>query len=251
MASMDPGAPPRAAPPIGQAAAAAIAFDADRHLAGAAALAGQVAHDLGNVLTVILGNAEMLADTLADQPDAAALVARMLRAAQRGTGLVDRLDLLAREVPTAGGPTDPAALLAGYAERLVPGLPAGIAFDLAAPSGLGTLPIGEAALSRALDELVENALAALRNGGRLSLSAERVAGTPALIRVTVADDGPGLDAAQLRRCAAPAFAAGTAAHRTGLGLAIAGRIAAAAGGWLRLDSAPGAGTRAMLDLPTS
>jgi signal transduction histidine kinase len=219
-------------------------------LDAAAALAGQVAHDLGNVLTVVLGNAEMLSEGLADRPEAAALVARMLRAAQRGTGLVDRLDLLAREVPT-GGTTDLPTLIGGYAERLAPGLPPGIGFAFSAAPGLGAVRLDATALSRALDELVDNAVAALGGSGRLTISAARVAGDPALIRVTVADDGPGMDPALLRRCSAPAFAAGTAAHRTGLGLAIAGRIAAAAGGWLRLDSAPGAGTRAMLDLPVS
>jgi len=236
------------APPT-QDAADDVALDADGHLAGAAALASQVAHDLGNVLTVVLGNAEMLAETLADRPAAAALVARMLRAAQRGTGLVDRLDLFARGVAAPGGPTDIAALLAGYAERLAPGLPAGIAFEVVAEPGLGAVALDTAALSLALDELVENALAAVGGTGRLGIRAGRAAGDPGRIRLTVADDGPGMAGPMLRRCAAPAFAAGTAAHRTGLGLAIAGRIAAAGGGRLLIGSRPGAGTRATLELP--
>jgi signal transduction histidine kinase len=226
-------------------------LDARGHLDGAAALASQVAHDLGNVLTVVLGNAELLAETLAEQPAAAALLARMLRAAQRGTVLVDRLDLLARGVSARGGPTDVASLLAGYADRLAPGLPAGVAFEVVAEPGLGAVALDTAALSLALDELVENALAALGGAGRLSILAARLPGAPGSIGVTVADDGPGMAAPMLRRCAVPTFAAGTAAHRTGLGLAIAGRVAAAAGGRLVLASRQGAGTRATLDLPAA
>jgi signal transduction histidine kinase len=217
----------------------------------AAALASQVAHDLGNVLTVVLGNAEMLTEVLAGNSAAVELTARMLRAAQRGTMLVDRLELFARAIPTPGEPTELGGLLAGYVDRLAPGLPPGVVLEFSAPEGLGHVTLGAGALSLALDELVENALAALGGQGRLRILAGRTPSDDTRIRLTVDDDGPGMSPELLRRCAAPAFAAGIAAHRTGLGLAIAGRIAAAAGGQLLIESSPGAGTRVTLDIAAS
>lgn len=213
----------------------------------AAALAGQVAHDLGNVLTVVIGNAEILAEALAADPARAGLAARILRAAQRGAGLVDRLDRFARHIPTPASPTDPAALLAAYAGRLAPGLPPGISLEEEVEAGLPRIALDPDALTIALDELVENALAALGGGGRIWLRAMPGAGGRAMI--VVADDGPGMPAEAMRLGDAPSFASGIAAHKTGLGLALVARVAMAAGGRLVLGRRPGGGTVATLDLP--
>jgi signal transduction histidine kinase len=213
----------------------------------AAALAGQVAHDLGNVLTVVLGNAEVLADSLAATPGQAALVARILRAAERGAVLLDRLDRFARHIPPATTPTDAGALLAAYAERLAPSLPPGITLAQDVAPGLGPVPLHPDALTLALDELVENALAALGAKGRLWLRA--APGAAGRVLIAVADDGPGMSAEAMRLNAAPTFGAGVAAHRTGLGLAVTARAAASGGGRLVLGARPGGGTEALLDLP--
>lgn len=212
-------------------------------LDAAASLAGQVAHDLGNLLTILLGNTELLAARPDMPPDLAELVGRMMRTVGRGEVLADRLALFARAAAPQSPPTEAAPLLAAYAARCAAGLPAGITLQAAIPDTLGPLAVAPAMLELALDELVANAVAALGGHGAVRLSAGR-ADAGAGFWVEVADDGPGMPAEMLRRAAAPAFAAGAAAHRTGLGLAIAGRIAAAAGGRLLLASSPGAGTRA-------
>lgn len=219
-------------------------------LVPAAALSGAVAHDLGNLLTVVLGNAELLVESLAGRPALAELAQLILSAAQRGTDLTARLDRFARRVPAAKEPTDTAALLADFGRRLTLRLPPTVHLEVAIPEGLWPVGLPPAVLALALDELTKNALAALDGQGRLRVLAANhaVAGEAAQVRLVVHDNGRGMDAAMLERCRQPGFMAGVAGHRTALGLALVMRIAAAGGGRLSLDSKPGQGTYAILDL---
>lgn len=214
----------------------------------AATLAGRVAHDVGNLLTILLGNAELLAARPDTPPDVAEISARMMRMAARGGHLAERLSLFARPVPLQSPAVEAAPLLAAHAARIGAGLPAAITLQVAIPDMLGRIALAPAALELALDELMANAIAALGGRGTLRFLAGR-AEAGAAFWVEVADDGPGMPAEMLGRAMAPGFAAGTAGHRIGLGLAIAARISAAAGGRLVLESSPGAGTRARVVFP--
>jgi signal transduction histidine kinase len=219
-------------------------------LDAAAALAGSVAHDLGNMLTVVLGNAELLVEGLGEQPELAELAGLILSAAQRGTELTGRLDRFARRIPPPPVPADTAGLLATFARRLVPGLPPGIRFEMVVAPDLGQVAVPDAALHAALDEIVANALAALAGQGRLRILAANHA-TPAgepRLRLVVEDEGVGMDPETLRRTRQAGFTSGVAGHKTGLGLALAMRVALAGGGRLLIDSTPGQGTRVTLDL---
>jgi len=92
--------------------------------------------------------------------------------------------------------------------------------------------------------LVANALDAVGPGGTVRVTATcKDEG----FRLIVEDDGPGMDAATLRRVQAPFVT--TKAHGTGLGLPLAKRLVEAHGGRLLLESAPGRGTRAIVTLP--
>lgn len=107
---------------------------------------------------------------------------------------------------------------------------------------------------RAIANLVDNALKFCAAGARITLGAEVSHGQ---LRVTVADTGSGIAAADLphlfdryyqsRRSVAPATSDGG----KGLGLAIVKRIAELHGGDVAVTSAPGAGTCAMLTFPVA
>jgi two-component system nitrogen regulation sensor histidine kinase GlnL len=104
--------------------------------------------------------------------------------------------------------------------------------------------------------LARNALQALQGSGALTISTrmsldhrlvvEGGASVPAL-RVTLEDDGPGMPREVLDRLATPFFT--TRSDGTGLGLAVAQHWVARHGGTLRVESAPGAGTRVIVALP--
>lgn len=100
-------------------------------------------------------------------------------------------------------------------------------------------------VTRAVGNLVQNALDAAAAGGRVTVTVSR-AGDRA--RIAVHDDGPGIPEADRHRIFDPYVT--TKAHGTGLGLAIVQRIADAHGAEVTLTSEPGAGTTIALTFST-
>lgn len=235
-----------------RASAQDVPADPGAPLDPAAALAGAVAHDLGNMLTVVLGNAELLVEGLADRPELLEFATLILAAAQHATDLTARLDRFARPLREASGPTDPAEVLRAFGRRLAYSLPPEIRLELSVPPDLPAIGLAEPALVGVLDELVSNALAALRGKGCLQIRAETHFISPEAPRIVIVvqDDGPGMAPETLRRATTVRFTAGIAGHKTAIGLALAMRVVLAAGGQLRIASAPGEGTRVSLDLPS-
>src|SRR5690606_36818930 len=101
-------------------------------------------------------------------------------------------------------------------------------------------------LGRAITNLVENALHAMRDGGALSIVMTRDAEDVVL---TVADTGVGMDQEALDRAFEPYFS--TKATGTGLGLPIARRNIELNGGRIGVESARGRGTTVTVRLPVA
>jgi signal transduction histidine kinase len=107
-------------------------------------------------------------------------------------------------------------------------------------------------LRRILENLVGNAVDSVAGGGgaggTVSVTTEPAARDGGrLVRVTVADTGPGMTREQLDRAFDDFFT--TKAGGTGLGLSIVRRLVLDLGGSLRVETEPGAGTRAIVELP--
>jgi signal transduction histidine kinase len=97
-----------------------------------------------------------------------------------------------------------------------------------------------------ISNLLSNAFRWTPDGGRVGVALTQVDGT---IRVAVEDNGPGIAAEEQDRIFRPFWSRD--GEGTGLGLAIAGELAAALGGQIELETAPGRGSRFELVLPTS
>ncbi len=105
-------------------------------------------------------------------------------------------------------------------------------------------------VTRAVENLVRNAAEAMPDGGRISVSAQTVGdGASAWVELTVADDGPGMDARTCERAFDDFFT--TKANGSGLGLAFVRRVAEVHGGAARIASRIGSGTRVTLRLPAA
>jgi signal transduction histidine kinase len=104
--------------------------------------------------------------------------------------------------------------------------------------------LGEGHLEQILDNLLANALEAVPAGGHVQVSAAPLG---AGIRVTVADNGPGMSPQQ-QEAAFRRFAS-TTPGGAGLGLAIVHRLVTSNGGAAALSDTPGGGLTAVLDLP--
>ncbi len=200
--------------------------------------AALVAHDLNNLLTGILGNLELLQN-------------RVTR--ERMTGLDDYLQ----------GAISAGARAAAFAQRLQLFSAAGaekaqlVRVDallrrhkrgaaLALGAGDAAIRCDPAQLVQALDELLDNAAAALPPKGGIFISSALVGDD---IIITVRDTGPGMSQAILARAGEAFFTTQPNATGRGLGLAIARSNIEAAGGSLHIQSAENAGCTVTLTLP--
>jgi signal transduction histidine kinase len=106
--------------------------------------------------------------------------------------------------------------------------------------------LGEGHLEQVLDNLLANALEAVPADGHIRVGA---AGAGPMIRITVADDGPGMSEQQ-RQAALRRYVTATPGG-TGLGLAIVHRLVTSDGGTITLSDTAGGGLTVTLDLPAA
>jgi signal transduction histidine kinase len=110
------------------------------------------------------------------------------------------------------------------------------------------VPLRPEALEHVLETLVTNAGDALagERAGWIGIRTER---RGERVRIVVSDDGVGMAPEILRRAFDPFFTTKPVGRGTGLGLPVARGLVESAGGTLWLESAPGSGTRAVIELP--
>ncbi len=105
--------------------------------------------------------------------------------------------------------------------------------------------LGAGHLEQILDNLLDNAITAIGDGGgSVTVS---VAGSPTGTTLCVADDGPGMP--RQERCRAFLRFASGSVNGTGLGLAIVHRLVTSNGGAVRLEDTPGGGLTVVLEFP--
>jgi signal transduction histidine kinase len=107
--------------------------------------------------------------------------------------------------------------------------------------------VDAAQVGEALRAVVQNALEAVEDGGRVVLEAS--AGEGGGARVAVVDDGPGMDPDAVRCAFDPFYSGRDAGRGIGLGLPKALRLVEVNGGRLAVESRPASGTRVVIDLP--
>src|SRR5436190_18130237 len=114
-----------------------------------------------------------------------------------------------------------------------------------------TVRVDPGQLEQILLNLVLNSRDAMNDGGHVHVSVHDrpAAGGVAMVAISVADNGPGMDAETLARCREPFFTTKGRARSTGLGLATVASIVQSAGGELDIDSTLGAGTTITAFLP--
>lgn len=236
-------------------------------------LSASVAHDFNNLLTAIRGSAEEALAARANPEVVRVELETVTAAAERGAELNRALLSFAKvsggapgpastpaAAPARGSPKPPdpptpvvdvrevLATLRPLLRRAAPGarfraeLPTPSSGDPKGTYGVRMLP-GQ--LEQVILNLVMNAQDAAGPGGAVSLVLSRASGE---VRIEVTDDGPGMTPEVLDQAFEPFFT--TKGERgTGLGLATSLGLIRGAGGDLRLDSAPGEGTRATILLP--
>jgi signal transduction histidine kinase len=222
-------------------------------------LTGGVAHDFNNLLMAVLGSLSLLEKRLPDDPRSHRLLQNAMLGAQRGAALTQRLLAFSRRQELKPEAVDIPGLVGGMKELLERALGHEVQLRTAFESELPAALVDANQLELALLNVALNARDAMPNGGTLTISAAlnaRTGETPdALlktgdyVRITLADDGVGMDEVTLAKATEPFFTTKGPGKGTGLGLSMVHGLAAQSGGLPRIDSKPNAGTVLELWLP--
>jgi two-component system, cell cycle sensor histidine kinase and response regulator CckA len=232
-------------------------------LEGIGLLAGGLAHDFGNLLTPIVGHADLLTRKLAANSPLRSHIDAIRQASARAAELVQQLLVVSGRGEFQPRAVELDALVVEVAAMLEPVLPAEVALVTELAPDLPPVAGDPMQLRQVLLNLVGNAADALAGrGGTIvvrtlavdvdeTLAAllelrERFAPGPAVL-LEVEDDGPGMDEATRARLLEPFFT--TKPHGRGLGLASVVGIVRRHRGGLAVDSNPGRGTIFRILLP--
>lgn len=223
-----------------------------RRLESLGALAGGVAHDFNNILTVVVTASDAAREVSTEADQLKAELDAIDEASRQGMALTRQLLDFARHRPTSVERFDPAAVLQRMrpiCERL---LTASRQLELQV-SAVPAVTMDASQFEQVLLNLVVNARDAIESTGTVTISAseEIVSGDRAVttnlatgtyVRVAVRDTGSGIPADVLPRIFDPFVTTKEARGGTGLGLATVQRIARAHGGDVFVESEVGVGT---------
>jgi two-component system, cell cycle sensor histidine kinase and response regulator CckA len=220
-------------------------------------LAGGVAHDYNNMLSVILLHTELAMTGL----DAAHPLYQCLReislAAERSAALTRQLLAFARRQAIAPRIIDLNATMGGMLSMLRRLIGEQITLDWRPDPAAWSVKLDPAQVDQMLANLCVNARDAIAGSGRILIETRCVthatvhedcpAGDYVVVRVS--DDGRGMDAATLAHIFEPFYTSKEMGKGTGLGLATVHGIVRQNHGFIEVTSAPGRGTSFAIHLP--
>ena len=206
----------------------------------------------------MLGSLELLRKRLPPDPKAAALLDNAVLGAQRGAALTQRMLAFARKQELKVEGVDIPGLvlgMRGLIERSI-----GPSVDLCVRLGPDVAPVltDPNQLETAILNLAINARDAMPGGGVLTIEAtnevidgasETGLGSGPYVRLSIIDQGEGMDEQTLARATEPFFTTKGVGKGTGLGLPMVHGLVEQSGGRLTLHSRLGEGTRIDLRLP--
>jgi two-component system nitrogen regulation sensor histidine kinase NtrY len=213
-------------------------------------VARRLAHEIKNPLTPIQLCAERLRRHFTQSPEPTrALVEEctttIVGEVESLKGLVDEFSQFARMPAPRAVPTDLHALL-DDALALYQGLFTEVEFRRRFADTLPKVGVDQEQIRRVVINLVDNAIEAMDRRGAIDIETEHDRGNN-VVRIVVADNGPGIPAAEREKLFLPYYS--TKQRGSGLGLAIVRRIVAEHGGSIAVTDNTPRGTRFAIELP--
>jgi two-component system sensor histidine kinase HydH len=204
-------------------------------LAAIGRLAAGVAHEIRNPLSSIRGFAQYLRHALKDNPKKQEYADTMVSEVDRINTVVTDLLTFARPMEAELVPTDVSELIE-HTVRLIQADARSRNINVHTHiSDLSKISLDANQMTQAILNLLLNALAAVRNGGRIEVGAE-LDPSDSLMKIWVEDDGSGISVDQKRKIFDPFYT--TREKGTGLGLAIVHKIVENHNGGINLKSPP-------------
>ncbi|AJA61227.1 MULTISPECIES: ATP-binding protein [Bradyrhizobium] len=224
-------------------------------------LTGGIAHEFNNMLTVITGTIEILADAVKDDPPLATITKLISEAADRGAVLTSSLLSFARKQALQPAEIDVNELLEEVAKLLLATFDKTIEIVSRLDRNVWLAFADRGQLSAALLNLAINARDAMLDGGKLTLTTRNVvfgvreavavgAGYAGdYVEIEIADTGTGIPQAILERIFDPFFSTKDVGKGTGLGLSMVFGFVKQSGGGIKVTSEEGRGTIFRIYLP--
>lgn len=233
-----------------------------RRLESVGQLAGGVAHDFNNQLAVILNYARFVRAELDDRPDLRADVDSIVRAAEHAAELTSQLLVFSQRDVIKAVPTDVNVLVREFCDSLRDELDPSLDLSVDLADDLWTVNVDRDQLRESIRELADNAQHAMPNGGVLGVETANVeldeiyveahpdvAHAGRFVRISVTDDGIGMNAEVRERAFEPFFSTKDKSIGNGLGLATVYGSVRQVGGNVFLYSEEGRGTSVKIHLP--
>jgi len=224
-------------------------------------LAGGVAHDFNNMLSIILGHAELALEKMGPRDPLRENLREILTAGRRSSDLVQQLLAFARKQIIAPKVLDLNATIDGTLKMLVRLIGEEIDFVWKPAGKLWPVLVDPVQVNQILANLVVNARDAISGHGTITLETGRATFDAAYcrahegfqpgqyVRVSVSDNGCGMDGETLENLFEPFFTTKEQGKGTGLGLATVYGIVQQNHGFIRVESRPGQGTTVSVFLP--
>ncbi len=225
-------------------------------------LAGGVAHDFNNILTVIIGYAELLlqhGDIIND--GARRDIEQIKKAGERAASLTQQLLAFSRKQVLRPRVLDLNGIVTGVEAMLLRLIGEDIQLVTRLQPGLGSIKADAGQIEQVIVNLVVNARDAMAEGGAISLETKNIlidsafAGqhpgmTPGpYVMLAVTDTGHGMDTRTLSRIFEPFFTTKETGKGTGLGLAAVHGITKQSQGHIQVESKPGQGATFSIYFP--
>ncbi|MCG6908320.1 MAG: two-component sensor histidine kinase, partial [Desulfobacteraceae bacterium] len=223
-------------------------------LASIGRLSAGVAHEINNPLAIINEKAGLIKDLFSFKPDYAQdkrlleLIDGVIASVERCAVITRRLLGFARHMAVSVESIAVRALIEdvlGFLRKEAEYRSIDVVVDV--PDEVPTFVSDRGKLQQILLNLINNAFAALSDGGQLKVAA-RLAGSDALA-IDVIDNGSGIAPEDLDRIFEPFFSTRTSSGGTGLGLSITYGLVQELGGTLKVQSQVGEGSTFTITLP--
>ena len=226
-------------------------------------LTGGIAHDFNNLLTIIIGNLQLIQESVANDETLRVFAEDALWSAQRGAELTHRLLAFARRQPLTPTASDLNAVVHGISDLFRRTLGSGIEIREALAESVHAVVVDRSELERALVNLAINARDAMPDGGVLTITTENltlgendtarypdVAPGPYVL-LAVADNGVGMTPETQSRILEPFFTTKPPGRGSGLGLSMVYGFLKQSGGHVSVHSELGRGTTVKLYFPAA
>ncbi|WP_264447209.1 ATP-binding protein [Novosphingobium sp. JCM 18896] len=223
-------------------------------------IAGGVAHDFNNILTVIIGSSEDLTEQISD-PELQDVAHLIRHSAERAAELTSSMLAFSRQQTLSPRTFDVAELLDRLEALIRRALGSELDFALEAGSDFWSLNADPAQLESAILNLALNARDAMPRGGSLRLCAENAIVGELLARrcldakpgeyvaIRVSDSGTGIPDEIIDKIFDPFFTTKEVGRGTGLGLSMVYGFVQQSGGFVDVETCLGKGTTISLYLP--